>query len=148
SCARATPPTPARTNRAPKTSVTRDDLTVPSRSRLLVAAKLSAQPADATADLIFSPLRDRRFDVSLEARALAQSIVPRSQIVERRALYRKGEPAIDLGAEHDLGEAQLGAGKIRLALDLIVDDRPGRQRPAPRGVDRGRIARLGLGANK
>src|SRR6266851_1200227 len=91
-----------------------------------------------------SPLRDRRFDVGLEARALAQPIVPAAQIIQHRALDRKGEPAIDLGAKHDLGEAQLGAGEIGLALELVVDDGPGGQGPPPRRVGRGRVARFGL----
>src|SRR5258708_38636465 len=94
-----------------------------------------------------SPLRDRRFDVGLEARALAQPVVPGAQIIQRRALDRKGEPAIDLGAEHDLGEAQLGAGEVGLVFEVVVDDSPSRQGTPSRGVDRGRVARFGLGAN-
>src|SRR5438132_1120043 len=95
-----------------------------------------------------SPLRDRRFDMRLETRALAQPVMPGAQIVERRPLDRKGEPAIDLGAEHDFGEAQLGAGEIGLVVELVVDNGPGRQGPPPRGVDRGGVARFRLGANE
>src|SRR5258706_11719784 len=64
------------------------------------------------AGLAVSPLRDRRLDMRLEPGALAQPVIPGAQIVERRPFDREGEPAVDLGAKHDLGEAQLGAGEV------------------------------------
>src|SRR6266571_4010406 len=54
-------------------------------------------------------LGNRHLDMRLEAGALAQAVVPGAQLGHRRPLDRKGEPAIDLGAEDNFGEAQFGA---------------------------------------
>src|SRR6202030_3771686 len=117
-------------------------------SRIAVWGRVKWPAGRRNGGLAVSPLRDRRFDLRLEPRALAEPGVRGAQIVERRALDRKGKPAVDLGAEHDFGEAQLGAGEIGPVLELVVDDHPGRQGAPPRRFDRGRVARLRLGAYK
>jgi hypothetical protein len=66
-----------------------------------------------------SRLCDRDLDMRLEAGPLAQAVVPGTQLGHRRPLDRKGEPAIDLRAENDLGEAQFGAGEIRPVADRV-----------------------------
>src|ERR1700732_32820 len=128
-------------------SISVDDFIFPSPSRIAVWGRVKWPARRRNDGLAVSPLRDRRFDMRLEPRALAEPVVPGAQIVERRPLDRKGEPAVDLGAEHDLGEAQLGAGEVGSVLDLVIDDHPGRQGAPPRRFDRGGVARLGLGAH-
>src|SRR5437764_7690604 len=55
-----------------------------------------------------SDLGDRHLDMRLEAGPFAQAVVPGAQLGQRRPLDREGEPAIDLRAEHDFREAELG----------------------------------------
>src|ERR1044071_6294980 len=154
SCAQLVPaPTQPAIRTAPQAHLTKYRIAHPSPSAFGFVAAADSRAARRKQlrrqdVLLKSGSGDRLLDMGLDARPLPQAVIPGAQIAEFGPLDREGEPAVDLGAEHDLGEAQLGPGEIGPVLQLVIDDGPGGQRPPTRSLDRGRIARLGLGANQ
>src|SRR5882762_4732983 len=105
-------------------SINVDDFIFPLPFWIALRGRVKWPVNGRNAGLLVSPLRDRRLDMRLEPGALAQPVVPGAQIVERRPFDREGEPAVDLGPEHDLVEAQPGTGEVGAVLELVIDDHP------------------------
>src|SRR4051812_6105262 len=52
-------------------------------------------------------------------------LVPGIEVGQRRAVDRQREPAMEVGAERDIGERE-GVGDVAAALELAIEDAPER----------------------
>src|SRR6266849_6093185 len=106
SCASATPPSPAtaNVNTAASTACRVDDfISPPSRVNLGSYRWLpqnNVRPHQSNSPEPPSPLRDRYFDVGLEAGTLAHPLVPGFEVPQRRSLDRERMPAVYHGSQH------------------------------------------------